>query len=147
MDEGMTALVKLKVAQGQTWRHTFLLTRPDPASTTEHPLPPIPLETVGCTGAMQCRAKYGAPVLLELTTANGGIVVDPTVDGRVTIVMTAAQTDALGATEDPAKPRRSFHYDLELTYPSGDVVRVLQSPEGDPSTISPNITRSTGVSA
>lgn len=133
----MAATVHLHLIQGQTFRHIFLLQRPDPASTAAVPLPPVALETVGCTAQMQIRPKYGEPVLLELTT-DAGLTVDPAVEGRVSVVITADQTDTLGTTADPLKPRTKFQYDMELVYPSGDVLRVMES---DACTIKRNITR------
>ena len=128
----MAANVILNLLQGQTFRRTFVLNRKAADDSIE------PLPTIGCTGRMQIRPKYGEAVLLELTTENGGIVVDEAVDGRVTIHITADQTDALGATEDPLKPRTKFMYDLELVYENGDVLRVMES---DACTIKRNITR------
>lgn len=133
----MAATVHIHLLQGQTFRHTFLLQRPDPASTIAVPLPPVALETIGCTARMQIRSKYGEPVLLELTST-AGITVDPTTEGQVSLVITAEQTDALGTTEDLAKPRTKFQYDLELVHLSGDVLRAMES---DACTIKRNITR------
>lgn len=135
--QSMAATVHIHLLQGQTFRHTFLLQRPE-IPTIEIPEPaPVALETIGCTARMQIRSKYGEPVLQELTST-AGIAVDPAVEGRVSIVITAEQTDTLGTTEDPAKPRTKFQYDLELVYPSGDVLRVMES---DACTIKRNITR------
>ena len=128
----MAATVTLNLLQGQTFRRTFVLTRRGADDVPE------PLPTIGCTSRMQIRPKYGEPVLLELTTENGGIAVDPDVDGRVSVYMSAEQTDELGETADPRKPRTKFMYDLELVYPSGDVLRVMES---DACTIKRNITR------
>lgn len=128
----MAANVTLNLLQGQTFRRTFVLNRRAADDTSE------PLPTIGCTGRMQIRPKYGEPVLLELTTENGGITVDPDVDGRVSVYMSDVQTDQLGETDDPLKPRSKFMYDLELVYPSGDVLRVMES---DSCTIKRNITR------
>lgn len=134
----MARTVDLHLLQGQTYRHTFVLQRPDPDSTEENPLPPLPLDTADCTARMQVRQKYGMPVLLELTTENGGLILDPDEPGRLTIYMTAEQTDALGTTEDPLKPRSRLMYDVELVFPSGDVLRIMES---EASTIRRNITR------
>lgn len=128
----MAATVTLNLLQGQTFRRTFVLTRKVTDVTSE------PLPTIGCTGRMQIREKYGEPVLLELTTENDGIVIDPDVEGRVTVFISDEQTDALGETDDPLKARTKFMYDLELSYANGDVLRVMES---DASTIRRNITR------
>lgn len=129
---GMAATVTLNLLQGQTFRRTFVLSRTDSNGASE------PLPTIGCTGVMQIRNRYGEPVLLELTTENGGITVDPDTDGRVEVYISDEQTDALGLTDDPLKPRAKFMYDLELVYPNGDVLRVMES---DACTIKRNITR------
>jgi hypothetical protein len=72
----------------------------------------------GYTARMQIRDTHdGASSLIELTTANGGIVLtDP---GVVTLILTAVQTAAL--------PRywRGV-YDLELVPPDGKVDRLLE---------------------
>jgi len=132
----MAKTVSMLWLQGQTYRCAFVWARSNPESTEAAPLPPLPRDITGCTARMQLRAKYGTDVLLELTTENGGLVVGGA-DGRIQIIASAEQTDALGVTDDPLKPRRSAKYDLELVWPSGDVTRVI---EGD-ITLSPNITR------
>ena len=132
----MAKTVNLNWLQGQTYRWGFVWARPDAASTPEAPLPAIPRELTGCTARMQIRSRYGAEVLLELTTENGGLTLGPDA-GHITIYAADEQTDEVGATEDPLKSRTRARYDLEVIYPSGDVRRVIQ---GD-LTISPNITR------
>jgi hypothetical protein len=71
---------------------------------------PVPL--VGYTAKMQIRESVGAPLIVELTTANGGIVIDST-NYTITIAMTDTQTAAF-----------SFPialYSLELTDSLGSV--------------------------
>jgi hypothetical protein len=65
---------------------------------------PIPL--TGYTGMMQIRETIDSTVLLELSTANGGIVINPT-DYTVTVKMTSTQTTAFNFT--------TAVYSLELT--------------------------------
>lgn len=129
---GMATTANIRLNQGETFRWPFLLKIP---GATSGALEPMPL--TGCTGRMQVREKYGAPVLLDLSSENRGVVVSEDEEGRIDVVMTAEQTDTLGATANPLKPRLAAVYDLELTYPSGDVRRVIQGAI----TISPNITR------
>jgi hypothetical protein len=50
---------------------------------------PVPL--AGYTAKMQIRESIGTPLILELTTANGGIVLD-TVNYTIRILMTSQQT-------------------------------------------------------
>jgi hypothetical protein len=65
---------------------------------------PVPLSNY--TGAMQIRENIDSTVLLELTTANGGIVINPT-DYTITVKMTSAQTTAFTFS--------TAVYSLELT--------------------------------
>jgi hypothetical protein len=54
-----------------------------------------PVSLVGYTARMQIRAALDSPsVIQELTTANGGVVVDTT-NSTITLLLTAAQTAAL----------------------------------------------------
>ncbi len=54
-----------------------------------------PVELAGLTGRMQIRGKItDAEYILELTTENGGIIIDDTAK-TITIVLTAVQTAAL----------------------------------------------------
>lgn len=134
----MATTANLRVLQGQTFRRTFTWSHADPASTADVPLPPVPYDLTGCTAKMQARQKYGTEVLLEFSSENGGLVLGTT-DGLITIFASAVQTDALGATTDPLKARTRAVYDLEVTFPSGDVLRVIEGVI----TIEPNITRET----
>lgn len=66
----------------------------------------VPTSLVGITARMQIRAKLeDTVVILELTTENGGIVIDSAL-GTITIVITATATAALTFT--------SAVYSLEL---------------------------------
>jgi hypothetical protein len=90
----------------------------------------VPYDLTGCKARMQIRQRRGTEVLISATTSNGGIKIDndPTT-GRLVVTVTDEATDSLTITK--AK------YDLEIGYPSGDVVRIL---EGSVK-ISPNITQ------
>lgn len=75
-----------------------------------------PVALAGYTGRMQIRGKItDAEVILELTTANGGIVIDDVLK-TITIVITAAQTALLAFS--------SAVYSLELVQGT-DVVPFL----------------------
>jgi len=65
---------------------------------------PVPLTNL--TAAMQIRETIDSTVLLELTTTNGGIVINPT-DYTITVKMTSAQTTAFTFS--------TAIYSLELT--------------------------------
>lgn len=128
----MAKIVNLNLRQGETfrWSPVVLLAAPVEGE------PQVPMDLVDCKARAQFREKYGKPVLAEISTEVGGIVVGPE-EGRLHIVLTAEQTDALGATASAMKPRTAAVWDLEVEYPGGDVRRLFQ---GDVA-ISPNITR------
>lgn len=71
---------------------------------------PVPL--VGYTAKMQIRESVGAPLIVELTTDNGGIVIDST-NYSITIAMTDTQTAAFNFP--------IALYSLELTDSLGSV--------------------------
>lgn len=75
-----------------------------------------PVDLTGATARMQIRAQVGGAVLLELTTANGGLAL--TGPGTITRTLSAAQTAALTWGEAV--------YDLEVEYADGTVQRYLQ---------------------
>lgn len=88
-----------------------------------------PYSLSGCAARMQVRPAVNQPVLIDLSTEAGSIVVEPGgVQGRIDIVMSATQTSALEV--------RKAVYDLELVWPSGEVTRLIQGKV----TISPNVT-------
>lgn len=109
----------LKIEQGATFEKTLNWKNPDGT----------PVDLTGCTARMHVRTKIGAPdKLLDLTTANGGIVLGGTA-GTVQIVLTAAQTEALTWT--------TAVYDLEVEFSNGFVRRLIQGGVS----VSPGVTR------
>lgn len=89
----------------------------------------LPVNYTGFTGRMQVRSDHAdKKVWLELTTANGGMVIDGAA-GKVTITMTNAQTSAL-------KLDKAI-YDIELISGVGKVMRFLEGQI----TIKPEATR------
>ncbi len=75
-----------------------------------------PLDLTGVTGRLLVRPEIGAAPMMELTTANGGLVIDGL--GLLRIHLSAAATAILGwarATWDP-----------ELTFTDGTVTRFAQ---------------------
>lgn len=78
-------------------------------------LPPINL--AGVTGRLQVRATVGDPVpLLELSTVNGGLVIDG--PGLLRLHLSAEDSAALEWTV--------ARYDLELTFSDGTVTRYAE---------------------
>jgi hypothetical protein len=83
----------------------------------------------GCTARMQIRQAINSPVLVSLTSESGGLILEAeAVTGQIDLVISAEQSALLET--------RKAVYDLELVYPSGDVVRLLQGKI----TISMNVT-------
>lgn len=77
-----------------------------------------PVDLTGYTGRMQIRKKLADPeILLELTTVNGGIIVDNT-SKTITINITAEQTKDLTFG--------SGVYSLELVSDTGKVIRFIE---------------------
>lgn len=110
---------KLLIIQGATFRDRLVWMNPDKT----------PIDLTGCTARMQVRAEIESPtVLLELTTANGGITVDGPA-GQLTLYLTPAATAAIAW--------QSGVWDLELEHPNGDVTRLVQGTVS----VKPEVTR------
>jgi len=77
-------------------------------------LPPVDL--TGVTGRLVVRSEVGAAPVLELTTTNGGLVIDG--KGLLRIHLGAPATAALGRTRAV--------WDLDLTFADGTVQRYAQ---------------------
>jgi hypothetical protein len=91
-------------------------------------------DLTGCKARMQIRQDYGKPVLVQITTEDGGITLGGE-SGLVELFISDEKTDLMALPN--GKPVTAARYDLELEWPSGDVVRVLQGPV----TCDPNVTR------
>lgn len=128
----MAAVYPLTIDQGETFRLVLVYALPGATESD----PPVPIDITGATGLMQVREKYGSPVLAEASSENGGIVIEGA-EGRINLMLTAAQTDSMGVKEGSTKPRESALYDLEITLSGGDIKRVVEGTI----TIRPNITR------
>lgn len=77
-----------------------------------------PVDLTGCIARMQARSKITDQlVLLDLTTANGGIALGGAA-GTIQIKLTATQTAAFTWS--------SAVYDMEIEFPDGTVMRRLQ---------------------
>lgn len=110
----------LKIYQGATFRDQITWRAGAPAS---------PVDLTGATARMQARTRIDSPApLIELTTANGGVVLGGAA-GTVTLFLSATQTAAITWTGGV--------YDLEVTFPSGDVRRLFYGSVA----VSPEVTR------
>lgn len=115
------AKLKLTIYQGATFRKRLTWKGPLPTQT--------PIDLTGCTARMQVRPEIeSATVLLELTTANGGITL-----GGV------AGTIELFVSDDASTlfTWLSGVWDLEIEFASGEVRRLVQGTVS----VSPEVTR------
>lgn len=119
----------LGIEQGATFRFTMIYGRKDGTVDTDGNPIVIPYDLTGCVARMQIRQRRGSEVLISATTKNGGIVIIDPPAGKMIVTVTDEATESLTITR--AK------YDLEVGFPSGDVLRVLQGSVK----ISPNITQ------
>ena len=89
-----------------------------------------PVDLTGCKVRMQVREDYESPLpLLELTTENGGIAIDPVEVGVLQLYISDADTSA--ALWDGGV------FDIEVVHPGGDVTRIVQGAVS----VSPEVTR------
>ncbi len=115
----MAAKYKLTIEQGATFRQ--VLTWKDASGAA--------VNLTGCTGRMQVRSSIDSPtVLLELTSANGGVSFGGAA-GTVTLLVPAVQTAAITWL--------SGVYDLEVVFTDGTVKRLLYGAVA----VSPEVTR------
>lgn len=120
---GMTSPAKLKftIYQGATFRKRLTWKGPLPAQT--------PIDLTGCTARMQVRPEVESPtVLLELTTANGGITLGG-VAGTIELFVSDDASTLFTWTAGV--------WDLEIEFPGGDVRRLAQGSIS----VSPEVTR------
>ena len=114
------AKLKLTIYQGATFRKRLTWRTPSKA----------PIDLTGCTARMQVREDYESPLpLLEMTTENGGITIDPVEMGVLHLYISDADTAAClwgGGV-----------YDVEVVHPGGDVTRLVQGSVS----VSPEVTR------
>lgn len=114
--------LNIAIEQGATWRRRLTWHEPAPDNSDPGTLGP-PKDLTNCTAHMQIRQKAGTPVLVNLTDANGGIVLGGDA-GTIDIVITAAQTASVTL--------KAAAYDLYVTFPPAndgeapDVRRVLE---------------------
>lgn len=109
----------LEIRQGMTDRYRWPIS--DPATGT-------PLDISGWSARGQVRKWPGADTVLhEWSTTAGNLTLG--VDGYLTITVSPAESSAWDWSEG--------RYDIELTKPDGDVIRVAAGPV----MVSPEITR------
>lgn len=93
--------------------------------------PLLPYDLAGCTAEMMIRATLTtSPAALVVdSTVGGGITMQPGGElGRIDVKLSDEETDALTFAKGV--------YDLEVTWPDGDVARVVQGLV----TVSPSVT-------
>ena len=89
----------------------------------------VPIDLTGCTARMQVRPEVESPtVLLELTTANGGITLGG-VAGTIELFVSDDASTLFTWTAGA--------WDLEIEFPGGDVRRLAQGSIS----VSPEVTR------
>lgn len=82
------------------------------------------------TFRMQVRDKYsGSAALLDLTSANSGIVIEDGTNGIISINVTAAQLSAVPVPyrQETSSdiPYKDFNFDLEMVYSDGKVDKFM----------------------
>ena len=114
------AKLKLTIYQGATFRKRLTWSAGTPA---------VPVDLTGCTARMQVRPEVESPmVLLELTTANGGIALGG-VAGTIELYVSDDASTLFTWTAGV--------WDLEIEFPGGDVRRLAQGSIS----VSPEVTR------
>lgn len=111
----MPATADLHVDQGAKYQVTFTYRQPSDPSTPTVPGPPV--DVTGWDALLQLRDLPGSEVLLSLDQ-DSGITVGTT-DGTFIVAMTAEQTSAFTF--------RRCQYDLLVTPPSSDPIRLIQA--------------------
>lgn len=115
-----TFKLKIEIQQGATLNKVV---------TWKAGAPPTPVDLTGCTARTHFRESVDSPnVLLELSTANGGMELGGTA-GTIAYRMPFAATAALAWT--------SAVYDTEILFPDGTKLRKIKGT----ATVSKEITR------
>lgn len=105
----------LRVDQGATFRAEMTFSY-DTGEVDEDDQPVYaPYDFTGATITMEIRERTGAPVLVGLSSEDGGLVLDD--PGEIELTLTPEQTAAV---------RGRARYDLLASFPSGDVKRLLE---------------------
>jgi hypothetical protein len=102
------AKVNLSIEKGSTYRNTLYWK--DSLN--------VAINLTGCTARLQVRDTVDtATFTLELTTANGGIIITPLL-GQIDLYISAASTTTLIGTGGV--------YDLEIVFGNGDITRLIE---------------------
>ena len=100
--------------QGSTFSRIITVEYPDPNDSSTM----LPYDFTGYTAQMQIRRTIeSTTVMIELTTANGGVAYTDAANGELTITMTAEQTAGLTS---------SGVYDLEIINSTGEVSKLIK---------------------
>ena len=113
----IAGIYNITCEQGADFIRSIVLKYPDANDPTGETY--LNFDLTNYTGRMQVRRVIDdASYMIELTTANTGILIEPgSTDGEIQIVMTSIQTAALTS---------NGVYDLEIISGSGTVSRVIQ---------------------
>ncbi len=104
--------LNIEIDKGSTFRHTITWQ----SGENENTLTPVDL--TNCTASLVMRSSVTDPTVLEeFTTANGDIVLGDAA-GTIELLITAPRSSAFSF--DKAV------YGLEITFPNGDVKRVIR---------------------
>jgi hypothetical protein len=111
------ATYDILVEQGATYRMSLIYGRKTGALDSDGNEIITPYDLTGAVARLQVRQRRGSEVLISATSINGGITIDvPT--GKLVVSFSKAATNNLTMSR--------ARYDLEVEYPSGDVVRIVQ---------------------
>lgn len=81
----------------------------------------VPVDITGCSAVMMLRRDFDKPPVLTLSTANSGLVITGNL-GQIGVIFEHADTSAVRFPGEELE----LVYDIELTWPSTLVDRVLQ---------------------
>ena len=115
-----TGALNLRINAGEDFARLLVWKAGDPLT---------PVDLSGCEATMQVRRAASAPAALLTLTSSPAAGLRFAGPGELWIELTAAQTAAL--------TWRTGVYDLEITFPSGNVRRLLSGVV----TVSPEVTR------
>lgn len=110
-------ILDLPIEQGATYRFSLLYEVELHAGSGDY----VAVDLTGCTARMQIRQKHNLPVLLEVTSEGSDeIVIQPAAEpGRITVCLSDEKTEVIDLVKKAL-------YDLDVEFPSGDVVRLIQ---------------------
>lgn len=115
----MATTYDLHLDQGSTRRFYFICKTQTGVDIDNDPIY-APVDLTGCTARMQIRIAHGKPVIVEVNST-------PTTDGALTVGTTDGRVDVWIADEGTDKVNiKKSRYDIEVTFPSGDVFRILE---------------------